>query len=515
MKKILLIVAATCMLQSIAVSQLILFQDFSNGTNPGWNTSNGASVGGYDNAGNGCASEFGIITPGVGGNNPAKILSEVIIPNQSIIEVKFSINRYDANLSCASHSNFACPTSVDIIVVASSYNGTDPLNDLPNSSIYSNNSGFLLPISGGVVSLNITLPNATTPFKVFFNFTTQGNCNQPGTKYVLDKFSFTGLVPCAVSNTCPPVANDDYFKAEDQGFATSILKANVFGTNLGYTPGGLNTTNITRSLTNGILAPLGGNDFDVDNHAQNLMGWTFLTQDFTAAEATFAFNADGTFSFNRINTARNLYSFTYRITDPTALFDDATVTIDYRTSSTVPILLSYFYASKTPLGATLKWETAQEQINQGFEVERSTGGGYQTIAQIPSLAPGGNSSTPLQYQFADNSRQTATHSYYRLRQTDFNGKITFSEIRVVRNDRVKAELEIYPNPSKGIVNVVLPADAGVADVIVSDMRGNRVQHLKGTALRTITLNPLQPGIYMVRVINKLTGDEYAKQLVVK
>jgi Secretion system C-terminal sorting domain len=502
-------------LQSVAVSQIILFQDFNNGTNPGWITSNGASVGSYNDATNACAPEFGIITPGVGGNNPAKVLSEVVTPNQSIIEVRFSINRYDANLSCASHSDFACATSVDIIAVPSTYTGNDPLGDLPGTSIYSNNSGFLLPITGGNVSLNMTLPNATTPFKVFFNFTVAGNCNQPGTKYVLDKFSFTGVSPCAVTNTCPPVANDDYFKAEDQGFLTSTLLGNIFGTNLAYTPGGAHTINVTRSLTNGILSPLGGNDFDVDNHAQNLMGWTLLTQDFTAAEATFTFNTDGTFSFNRINTARDLYHFTYRITDPTALFDDATVTIDYRTATTVPVKLVYFMASKTPGGAKLVWETAQEQNNQGFEVERKTTGGYQVISNIPSQAPGGNSSTPLAYQLTDNSRQTTAISYYRLKQTDINGKTSYSEVRTVRNDKTKPALEIYPNPSRGIVNIVLPADAGVADIILSDMRGNRVQHIKGTADRKIIFTNLQAGTYTVRVINKLTGDEYSDKLIVK
>ncbi|MBL7728968.1 MAG: T9SS type A sorting domain-containing protein, partial [Dinghuibacter sp.] len=391
--------------------------------------------------------------------------------------------------------------------------GNDPIGD--GATIYSNNSGFLLPVTGGIVSLNITLPDAVTPFKVFFNFTVQGNCNQPGTKYVLDKFSFTGLTPCAVSGTCPPVANDDYFKAEDQGFINGTLQGNVFGTNLAYVPGGSHSTNVTRSLTNGLLSPLGGNDFDIDNHPQSQMGWTLLTQDFTAADATFTFNSDGTFDFTRVNANRLLFTFTYRITDPTSLFDDATVTIDFRTAVGVPVKLIYFMASKTPQGNKLVWETAQEQVNRGFDIERKTNGGYQKIAHIASQAPGGNSSTPLQYIFMDNSRQSASHTYYRLKQEDLTGKISYSEIRVVRNDKQLPQLEIYPNPSKGIVNIVIPGDAGIADVIVSDMRGNRVQHIQSSPDRTITLNPLQPGIYTVRVINKLTGDNHIGRIVVK
>jgi hypothetical protein len=101
-------------------AQQILCQDFANNT-PGWNTSNGASIGTYENPDNNCVTEYGIITPGVGGNNPAKILSEIVTPNQQLLEVKFNIYRFDANLSCASRSNFGCPTSVDILAVESAY----------------------------------------------------------------------------------------------------------------------------------------------------------------------------------------------------------------------------------------------------------------------------------------------------------------------------------------------------------------------------------------------------------
>jgi hypothetical protein len=105
----------------VSNAQQILCQDFSNSTT-GWITSNGSSIAPYENFHNACAVEYGIITPGVGGNNPAKVLSEIITPNQPIVEVKFFIDRYNSNLTCASHSNFGCATTVDIYAVESSYN---------------------------------------------------------------------------------------------------------------------------------------------------------------------------------------------------------------------------------------------------------------------------------------------------------------------------------------------------------------------------------------------------------
>jgi hypothetical protein len=513
MKRILLLATACFWLHTSLNAQTVLFQDFSSGTNPGWNLFNGASVGSYENLDNGCTQEFGIITPGVGGNNPAKILSEVITPNQQVMEVKFSIFRYNSNLTCNSRSDFACPTSVDIIVVASTYNGNDPVGD--GATIYANYSGFLLPISGGFSSLNITLPPSLPAFKIFFNFTTV-NCNQGGTKYVLDKFSFTGISGCAVTGTCPPVANDDYFNSTTQSFQSSTLLANVYGTNLGYTPPVLHSTHITRSLTNGVLSPLGGNDFDIDNHPLASMGFSLLSQDFTNAEATFTFNSDGTFSFTRINTSRLVFSFDYRLTDPTANFDDATVTIDFRTPSTVPVKLAWFRAVKEDDAIALNWQTETEINNRGFDVERSTDGlTFSRTGFVGSRATNGNSTSPLIYSFSDRNLPAGGTVYYRLKQTDFNGKVQYSEIRSVRLGSRTPVLTLYPNPSKGTITVQLPGDAGVADVIVSNLQGGVVQKITNSSLRKFVFTGLQTGIYTVRVINKLTGEEYSQKLMVQ
>jgi hypothetical protein len=512
MKKHLLMGVLTLCITSLLQAQVILFQDFNNGANPGWVTSNGASVGSYEDTDAACAQEYGIITPGVGGNNPAKILSQIITPNQQVVEVKFSIYRYNANLSCNSRSNFACPTSVDILAVASTYTGTDPVGD--GAVIYSNNSGFLLPITGGIVSMNITLPNASTPFKVFFNFTTN-NCNQPGTKYVLDKFSFTGLPPCGFTNNCPPVANDDFFKATTQGFESSELKANVFGTNLGYFPTGLHSTLVTRSLTNGVLSPQGGNDFDIDNHPQNLMSWTLLSQDFTALEATFTFNTDGTFTFTRLDVNRDLYHFTYRLTDPNGNFDDATVTIDYGGSITLPVRLTSFYARKTAGGRVLSWETAQEVNNRGFEIERKANGAFVRIATIASLAPNGNSNTPLQYSYTDREALSSATVQYRLKQTDLNGRETYSEIRSLRLDELAQPMLVYPNPSAGEVTVLLPENQGLVDVIITDQQGRIVKQIRKTSAQNFRFSGLQTGIYLVKVTDEVYGARFVQKLVVK
>ncbi len=494
-------------------AQQILFQDFSNST-PGWITANGSSIGTYNNFYNNCASEYGIITPGVGGNNPAKVLSEIIIPNQQLLEVKFNIDRFDANLSCASHSNFGCPTSVDILSVASSYTGTDPISD--GATIYSNNSGYLLPITGGTVSLIISLPPSLPALKIFFNFSTN-NCNQQGTKYVMDKFYFTGYnQQCQITNSCPPGANNDYFNSGIQGFANSTLYGNVYGTNLAYTPPAAHVTYTTRSLTLASVSPDGGKDFDIDNTPLNNMTFSLISQTFTNADATFTFNADGTFSFLRLNTNKNQFFFTYRLTDPTTLYADAIVRIDFSSGGVLPVSLTNFKVAKSASGALLSWETAQELNNKGFDILRKTTGNFEKIGFVASRALNGYSSSKLAYSFEDRNMPKDKTVYYRLSQIDIDGKQFYSDIRIINNGDSKQPILIYPNPSFGNVQISLPSDMiSLSDILVLSATGAVVQTINNTTDKQIEIKGLKSGLYYIKVILQYDNSVYTQKLIVQ
>lgn len=513
MKKILFLM----LLSAFAVksnAQQVLCQDFSNNTT-GWATSQGASITTYQNPDNNCAVEYGIVTPGVGGNNPAKILSEVVVPNQQLMEVKFTIFRFNSNLSCASRSNFGCPTTVDILAVASSYNGTDPIGD--GATIYSNNSGYLLPAAGGQVTLILTLPASLPSIKLFFNFATVSNCNQGGTKYVMDKFCFTGYVPCSIANTCPPVANNDLFVSGAQGFTNSALLGNVYGTNLAYTPSGTHAAYTTRSLTAyPALAPDGGKDYDIDNHPLSSMTFALTSQSFTGTDAIFTFNSDGTFYFQRLNPNINQFFFYYTITDPTLLSDPAGVRIDYTSGGPLPVKLNNFNAIKTGVDALLKWETAQEMNSKGFDILRKTTGDFEKIGFVDSKAPGGYSNNTIAYSFKDMDMPTDKNVFYRLAQVDLDGKKFLSDIKVIGNSDSKQPLLVYPNPSRGNLQVVIPSNVtGSSDVRIFDPAGAAIRTISNTTEKNININGLQPGVYIVKVYTRLDGIVYSGKLIVQ
>lgn len=90
--------------------------------------------------------------------------------------------------------------------------------------------------------------------------------------------------------------------------------------------------------------------------------------------------------------------------------------------SGLPVELLYFNYSAASDQVVLNWATSSETNNDFFTIERSTDGiSYEVIATISGA---GNSNSILTYHFADKNPIDGT-SYYRLKQTDFDGKFEY------------------------------------------------------------------------------------------
>lgn len=183
--------------------------------------------------------------------------------------------------------------------------------------------------------------------------------------------------------------------------------------------------------------------------------------------------------------------------------------------STLPVTLTNFNAVGRSGKVALTWETATEVNNDGFSVERKVGNGvYQKIGFVDSKAPGGTGEN-FSYSFDDFDPQAKGVTYYRLAQADLDGKITYSEIRAVRLGNEAILISVYPNPSRGTTNVVLPDGVGTVDVSVDDFTGKSVQRLTGINAKNFQVNNLKPGIYMIRVNIRSTGETITERISVQ
>ncbi|MDZ7880067.1 MAG: T9SS type A sorting domain-containing protein [Saprospiraceae bacterium] len=183
--------------------------------------------------------------------------------------------------------------------------------------------------------------------------------------------------------------------------------------------------------------------------------------------------------------------------------------IDYFTSFTllttvVPVDLKRFYAEtslKNDLG--LAWETATKINNAGFDIEKSTNGVlFSTIGFVKGV---GNSVALNTYQFTDNN--FIKSAYYRLKQLDINGKITYSPVIYVQKNNEKLGLSIYPTliTQEDVLKVdITNAFENTTEIGIFNSNGQLVfskKLAKNTPSFNIPVNDLVKGIYFVKALN--------------
>jgi hypothetical protein len=106
----------------------------------------------------------------------------------------------------------------------------------------------------------------------------------------------------------------------------------------------------------------------------------------------------------------------------------------------LPIELLYFSVVDCKTGNLLSWSTASERNNNYFNIEKTKDG--KDWSSIMTENGAGNSSNILYYSFVDENVESIIN-YYRLKQTDYDGKFKYSEIISIDNTDKKVEKEIY------------------------------------------------------------------------
>ena len=178
----------------------------------------------------------------------------------------------------------------------------------------------------------------------------------------------------------------------------------------------------------------------------------------------------------------------------------------------LPIELLVFDAKYNGKTVDLIWKTATEINNDYFTVEKSIEGG--NFEQIGTLRGAGNSSVILNYSLEDKYPHIGT-AYYRLKQTDFDGSYSYSDIVSVVIGQVADQLRLFAfrsNKYEGFVRFELNSpQADNFNLRILDMSG-RVYHTqkldasKGTQTIEISNLNLARGIYLLELTNKTTKE---------
>ncbi len=180
----------------------------------------------------------------------------------------------------------------------------------------------------------------------------------------------------------------------------------------------------------------------------------------------------------------------------------------------LPISLSSFNASVVGKRVDVKWTTQSEINNDYFTIERSVDNiSYQSLGRVDGR---GTSTQTNNYLYIDNYPLQGI-SYYRLRQTDFNGRTeTFPAVVVTMKST--SGFSIYPNPSNSPV-VHLSGNGSIAKstITVQDITGKQVPFVS-TPQENGTIDIVLDEAYASRggifIISLINGQEQLRQRLI-
>ena len=169
----------------------------------------------------------------------------------------------------------------------------------------------------------------------------------------------------------------------------------------------------------------------------------------------------------------------------------------------LPITLIDFNARLHNKIVYLEWETSSEINNDYFTLEKSVDGLNWT--EFASIKGAGNSTSFKKYESKDYHPYTGV-SYYRLKQTDFNGEFDYSKIVSIRN--IDHQISIYPNPIKDwiyIENLNFEAEIKVYDI------NGKLIYTGNTA--KIDVSEWARGVYQLKLLNTSSKEMKMYKLV--
>lgn len=172
----------------------------------------------------------------------------------------------------------------------------------------------------------------------------------------------------------------------------------------------------------------------------------------------------------------------------------------------LPVEMSALEGAAINSHSVLNWTTYQETNTSHFEIQRSPNG--QDYEKIGEIAAAGQSRVQIDYRFVD-EQPLGAKNYYRLKNVDMDGQLTFSNVVDVyhRIDRTILQ-SIYPNPTKDVVNLkLLSASSDKTKVVISDMLGHQVlvkdfNVFVGEQVIELDVSSLASGNYMIKLSNQ-------------
>jgi len=197
--------------------------------------------------------------------------------------------------------------------------------------------------------------------------------------------------------------------------------------------------------------------------------------------------------------------------------DIITSTVDIEVAEGIaylPIELDFFTAVTENGRVKLDWRTLSELNCEYFTIERSEDGKHFT--PIARKTGGGTINIPKKYDYTDKIDKNGIY-YYRLKQTDYNGDYTYTEIISIAVNTTIESVFVYPTfiDNNQEINIILPSSSEEFQIAIYNAIGKCVYKTNATDTKSTTISPDLPrGIYEL-IVNDSKNLSSHKILITK
>jgi len=213
-----------------------------------------------------------------------------------------------------------------------------------------------------------------------------------------------------------------------------------------------------------------------------------------------------TVNYNDLGRTPNT-TYTYRV-QAFNLVGVSPYSNEVTTTTIIPVELTSFAASVVDREISVVWSTATELNNRGFELERKLNSDWQKVTFIEGR---GTTTEKSDYSYSDKFKYDGFQGtvQYRLKQLDFDGTITYSNVISVDVDFTPKEYTLYqnyPNPfnPSTTIKFALPFDSNVR-IAVYNLLGEQVEvifdQVKEVGYHNVSWNAsdLASGVYIYTI----------------
>ena len=172
----------------------------------------------------------------------------------------------------------------------------------------------------------------------------------------------------------------------------------------------------------------------------------------------------------------------------------------FNLAAVLPVDLVYFDASVINDGVKLQWLTATEENNEYFEVLRSANGRDWDVIEV--VEGQGTTAQETRYQIIDKHALSGI-AYYRLKQIDFDGTFSYSDIQSVKVENTTIlQTNVFPTVATELVTLETNTTVESENIQIFNQSGRPISLTiaEKTANRiSFTVNQLPQGMYFISI----------------